>query len=154
MTATRNAIAADIVITLFSRLTTGDNLCGLAYLKPSSEYAYGIVVAHWLNATGDCFAHEVGHIFGADHNTSNASGIPFTYGHGYQYTPTGHPDAITCFRTIMAYDFSCSVGTISTPNNFSNPSVNIQYYNLSTGAPTFTVPSGNSIKIEYLIVSL
>ena len=72
LTATRDAVAADIVITLFSRLTTGDNLCGFAYLKPSSEYAYGIVVAQWLNAAGDCFAHEVGHIFGADHNTSQA----------------------------------------------------------------------------------
>ena len=145
LVATRNGAAADIVITLFGRLTTGDNLCGLAYINPSSEYSYGIVVAQWLNAAGDCFAHEVGHIFGADHNTANATSSPFAYGHGYQYTPTSHPDAIQCFRTIMAYDFSCPVGSIFTPNNFSNPSVNIQYYNLGTGVPTFTVPSGNAV---------
>jgi hypothetical protein len=148
LTTTRNAVAADVVIILFSRLTTGDSLCGLAYRKPSSEYSYGIVVAQWLNAAGDCFAHEVGHIFGADHNTANATGSPFSYGHGYQYTsPVISPNIIGpigCFRTIMAYDFTCPQGGLSVRNNFSNPSIYIPYIN-ANGVLLANIPSGNAI---------
>ena len=151
LTATRDATAADIVITLFARLTTGDNLCGRAYLKPSPEYAYGIVVAQWLNAAGDCFAHEVGHIFGADHNTSDTSDAPFAYGHGYQYANPVIPPTtigpIGCFRTIMAYDFTCPQGGLSTPNNFSNPSISIPYIN-ANGVLLANRPSGNGLSAD------
>ena len=125
----RNSTAADIVVTLVGTVPNGDKLCGLAFRKASPASAYAVVAAKYVGQYGDCFSHEVGHIFGADHDVTNVSSPPpFSYDHGLQYMPSD--TALSgCFRTIMAYYFECKSGQLVEINHLSNPSVS---YTLNT----------------------
>jgi len=69
------------------------------------------------------FAHELGHLLGADHDVPNEFGPPYPYAHGY-IGPGNN------WRTIMAY--SCGPGCNRVPF-WSNPNVN---------HPTDNVPMG------------
>ena len=94
MQALRDQYAADVAILLTGR----SNYCGVAWLYPGAESAFGVVAEDC--ATGYfSFAHEIGHIQGARHNPEIDSGTtPFAFGHGYYYQPER-------WRTIMSYDF-------------------------------------------------
>jgi hypothetical protein len=93
-------------------LTTSTDLCGAVYYIPASSVyqAYGVVSL--ACATGNYTpAHEIGHLFGARHNT-DANTSPFPYGHGY-VSPTN------AWKTIMSTSTSCG-GCPRIPY-FSNP---------------------------------
>lgn len=106
----RDASRADVVVLL----TDGKDACGVGYLNAPASHAFAVV--GWRCATGTyTFAHEVGHVLGANHDRANASGSPYPYGHGQFSLDSGER-----FRTIMAYD--CP-GGCTRINTWSNPSI-------------------------------
>lgn len=117
--ALRDAARADVVV----MLTDGKDACGVGYINAPASYAFAVV--GWQCATGNySFAHEVGHVLGANHDRDNASDSPYPYGHGYQF----RLDSGERFRTIMSYD--CP-GGCTRINTWSNP--NITYGGARTG---------------------
>lgn len=119
---TRNAVNADLM-----HLVLGgqSNACGIAYLGPSVNAAYG-VTSH------DCFfqysfTHEVGHNFGNNHAPEDGLiSNPFRpYAYGYK-----NCTAAQRFRTVMAY--ACTSGAAGTRiPNLANP--NVLYNGMTTG---------------------
>ncbi len=109
--AVRDAVGADVVVLL----TDGKDACGVGYINAPASHAFAVV--GWRCATGNyTFAHEIGHVLGANHDRANASGSPYPYGHGYQFSlPSGER-----FRTIMSYD--CP-GGCTRLNTWSNPDI-------------------------------
>lgn len=109
--ALRDAARADVVV----MLTDGKDACGVGYINAPASHAFAVV--GWRCATGNySFAHEVGHVLGANHDRANASGSPYPYGHGYQFS-LGSGER---FRTIMSYD--CP-GGCTRINSWSNPDI-------------------------------
>lgn len=103
----RNSVAADVAVLIVN----GSAACGIGYLNSSASTAFSVVAR--TCATGYySFAHEIGHNFGANHDPANASGSPYSYGHGYQRPTNG-------WRTIMAY--ACSGASCTRINYWSNP---------------------------------
>ena len=90
--------------------------CGTSKVMATQESAFAVV--HYACATGYySFAHEVGHLQGARHNTEvDDATTPFSYGHGY-YNAAGK------WRTIMSYD--CPARDCVRVPYWSNP--NIKY---------------------------
>ena len=126
----RDDFAADVVILLHSHRA---GYCGggiaflLAHRPGAAEWAFavsGIGVATCSDSDGNTFAHEIGHIQGASHNTEepSASGAPYTYGHGFC-------NATKNWRTVMSYN----TGGRCKPRiqHFSNPVV--LYQGTATG---------------------
>ena len=84
------------------------------------------------------FAHEIGHLFGAQHDrfTGHPNFIR-SYGHGYVNLQEN-------WRTIMAYDWECNSRGIECPRllYWSNPNVN----HPTTGSPMGVNDSENNVK--------
>jgi hypothetical protein len=113
--------------------------CGLAdAIKATAGTAFAIV--HYDCATGYySFAHELGHLMGARHNTEvDATGTPYAFGHGFLHT------SAPAWRTIMAYD--CPAGCTRL-QYFSNPDVN--YGGVAMG----TVGLNNNARVLNLTAS-
>lgn len=113
----RDAAKADIVLMI---IDTGSSplLCGQAQrLLATKEAAFAVVERNCLGATTSSLAHEMGHLFGADHEPANASISPprFDHGHGYQ-APENAPDR---WRTVMSYE--CSGVPCRRVNLWSSP---------------------------------
>ncbi len=138
----RNLHTADMVMLL---VTVG-RPSGIAWAPPSPNSDYAFCVVKQKAATGHyTFAHELGHIQGANHNPEESrSEIP--YGHGYT-------DAQSCFRTIMSYpkhedycpnckDCSrCDYGSCRRIPYWSNP--NARYL----GEPTGTASTHDNARV-------
>jgi hypothetical protein len=127
---TRDVFNADVM-----HLVLGgqSNACGVAYLGPSVNAAYG-VTSH------DCFfqysfTHEVGHNFGNNHAPEDGiNSNPFRpYSYGYK-----NCTAVPRFRTVMAYACA-SGGSGSRILNLSNPNV------ANNGLPTGTSTQNNAL---------
>ncbi len=109
----RDEFCADQV----SLIVDTGNACGITYIQdpaPDSTFedsAFSVVRDHC--ATGYySFAHEIGHIMGARHNTqADSTNTPYAYGHG-------HYDTSVDMRTIMSYN--CP-GGCTRQNQWSNP---------------------------------
>lgn len=112
--AMRNNTIADMVVLVVEDAAS----CGRASrVLATAATAFAVV-------TGSCmpdsysFAHELGHLQGADHDLPNNCTVqgypcgPYTYGYGY-VSPTG------AWRTIMAGDATC--GGCLRVNYWSNP---------------------------------
>ena len=122
VTNRRDRVKADIVI----MLTTASDYCGSAYINPPPNFAMGVV--NYRCATGYySFAHEIGHIQGAEHNVEDAGTSVFPYGYGYRNTATSPP-----WRTIMSYP--CPTTNCPRLQYFSNPNVN--YNGIAMGTPS------------------
>ncbi|MEM7800769.1 MAG: M12 family metallo-peptidase [Chloroflexota bacterium] len=112
----RNQVNADIVITLVEE----ELYCGVAYLMSSPSFqfeafAYAIV-ADQCAVDDLSFPHEIGHLFGAQHDRANAFMQPaYPYAYGYV-------DPESEFRTVMAYSTTC-LGPCPRVGYWSNPSV-------------------------------
>lgn len=128
----RDSYAADLV----SMFIENGTYCGIGNLGPSASAAFTVVNRGC--ATGNySFAHEIGHNFGARHDTYvDASTSPYAYGHGYAYT-TGK------WRTVMAYNNACTAaGTSCTRVGYwSNPNV------LYGGVPMGTSSSADNARV-------
>lgn len=104
----RDEVGADIVIALVDH-----NLkdCGIARLGPSSIYAFGVVTITPQCLSFRTFTHEVGHLFGADHQKEfSTTSIPFA--HGWPsvgqaelpaYTNPGEKMRFICTTDVMGY---------------------------------------------------
>jgi len=115
----RDASRADVVVLL----SNSSGACGVGYQNAPASHAF--VNVHWNCATGNyTFAHEIGHVLGADHDRATASNASYPYGHGYQFTLADGQR----FRTIMSYD--CP-GGCTRINTWSNP--DITYGGVRTG---------------------
>lgn len=130
----RDRFGADLVVLLVQN--GGD--CGIANLAVISsdaddDSAFSVVQQGCI--TNHTFAHELGHVSGAHHDTW-VDPTPFP-GHAHGYVPVRadrNPDTgvLTCtanpageWRTIMAYRDKCDACGVTCPRapNFSNPSV-------------------------------
>jgi len=138
--ATREAYGADLMHLV---LGASSSACGVAYLGPSVNAAYGVT-------SRDCFfqytfAHEVGHNFGSHHAPEDgASGAFRTYSYGYKNCA-----ATSRYRTVMAY--ACSPSPSGTRIlNFS--STTVQYNGQPTG--TATQDNARSLREAFPIVQV
>lgn len=120
----RNTYKADLV-SLF--VANGGSYCGVAYIMTSVSTSFassGFNVVDKDCATGYySFGHEMGHNMGARHDryVDNTNNSPYSYNHGYYYSPGK-------WRTVMAYNNGCSAaGTSCTRIAYwSNPD---KFYN-------------------------
>jgi len=116
--ARRDALGADVVILIVGSL---EGVCGVAWLGPSYSLAFGVVKSSCI--TGNyTFAHEIGHMQGAQHNEQAKRNISWPYGHGFI-----HPSTIPSqnFRTVMAYDCTnWGYGFCPRISYWSNPDIN------------------------------
>jgi hypothetical protein len=131
--AKRNLYNADVAVLLINN----DSACGLAGdIMANRGTAFAVV--HYDCATGNySFAHEIGHLQGARHDTlqdSNNGPSCSTFNHGYVNAAQG-------WRTIMAYNnASCVNGFCKRVQYWSNPSIT---YN---GSPTGIAGQNNNAK--------
>lgn len=104
--AQRNASGADVVMALTETIISGGKrVCGLAAaIGAQSNSAIALVGRTCIQAS---FAHEMGHLFGARHDTFvDATATPYSYGHGYV-------DKANKVLTVMAYADACTVSGIN-----------------------------------------
>jgi len=102
--------------------------CGIAFdIEASRSGAFGVVANNCMQ-NNYSFAHELGHLLGADHDVDWDVAPPYPYAHGYIYF-TGK------WRTIMSYNLPCKAKGYSCKRigYWSNPNVN---------HPTDLVPMG------------
>jgi hypothetical protein len=126
---TRNAVGADLMHLVLANIT---NACGVAYLGPSANFAYGVTARGCFGQY--TFSHEVGHNFGNNHAPDDpVSSSPFRpYSFGYKSCGSSPQ-----FRTVMAY--VCGGGGGARILNLSNPSV------LHNGLVTGTGAQNNAL---------
>ena len=117
--ALRNTYGADLV----SLFVENPQYCGLAWVGPSSSYAFSVVNRGCASGNYS-FVHELGHNFGALHDPYVDPGTsPYAFGHGLTDPAQG-------WRTVMAYNNACAAAGTSCARiaYFSNP-------NLTYGSP-------------------
>jgi len=112
--ALRETYGADLV----SLFVENSQYCGLGWIGPNAGYAFTVVNRGC--ASGNLsFPHELGHNFGARHDSYvDAATTPYAYGHGYVNTNGG-------WRDVMSYNNACAAVGISCTRiaYLSNPSV-------------------------------
>ena len=139
----RNESGADVAILIRTQAA----FCGQAYLLSNNPnwraFEAGLAFG-WVNlhcALGlYIFAHEIGHIQGAQHNEHEDINPNFPYGHGYIHSVPGGSNN---FGTVMSYAWGvgCTAGLCPDIPYFSNP--NISY----RGTPTGTVGMHNNARV-------
>ncbi len=88
----RETLGADLVLTISN--TT--DYCGIAYLDADTTYAFSVVSHGCMSAYTPI--HELGHNFGAHHDTNNAYNYEYSFGYGLQID-----DVEPYWRTVMSY---------------------------------------------------
>jgi hypothetical protein len=160
--ALRDHYAADVVL----YLTQGSCIppvgqviiLGISYIPgnngvpvpPAPDYAFAASLYDCANNPGDWVAaHEVAHVFGANHNMDqephNPTPLqPYAWGHWKKHLWTGDP--IEGARTLMAYVDRCLDITDVCPRiqYYSNPNVTVDWF--TTG--TATHDNARLIKLE------
>ena len=133
--ALRETYGADLV----SLFVENGAYCGMGWIGPNA--AYGFTVVNRGCASGNLsFPHEIGHNFGARHDTYvDAATTPYAYGHGYV-------NAMAGWRDVMAYNNACAaVGTSCTRIAYlSNP--NVTYGSPAT--PTGSAATADTARVH------
>ncbi|HLA62884.1 MAG TPA: M12 family metallo-peptidase [Rhodothermales bacterium] len=128
--ALRTAYRADVV----SLIGVYSDNCGLGYLNSSAASAFSVV--QYTCATGYySFGHEIGHNFGAHHDTAIANNTTYPYGHGWVSLEGD-------WRTVMAYNnTACPGGSCTRIPHWSDSSI------LYNGLPTGDVPTRDNARV-------
>jgi hypothetical protein len=137
----RNTYGADMVQMLVNNAGSG---CGIAYLNGpaasmAGQSAYAYAVTDWQCVSPNyTFAHEFGHIQGANHAPDDPTGTG-AYSYSFGFKRCG---STPYFRSVMAY--ACTSGATGTVRSkyFSNPGVNF------SGAPTGTATQNNGATLH------
>ncbi|MEK7400909.1 MAG: M12 family metallo-peptidase [Gemmatimonadota bacterium] len=130
--ALRNLYSTDVVVLITGGFT--DSVCGRGYLQSTATTAFSVVSWDCAVAPRWTLAHEVGHNYGARHETSNDPGSPYTYGHGF--TPSD-----LAWRTIMTTFVACN--NCPRVQFWSNPDVTFP----STGQVMGTTTAENNARV-------
>ena len=110
----RDTYGADLV----SLFVENGQYCGLGWIGPSANYAF-TVVNRGCASSNLSFPHEIGHNFGARHDTYVDAGTsPYAYGHGWV-------DVGQRWRDVMAYNNACAAYGVNCTRipYFSNPNM-------------------------------
>lgn len=141
----RDTVGADIVVLIDEDTSSA----GLSYYMsiPSSSFAanaFSVVYSGALPSLS--MTHELGHLFGANHDRASATGVTaFPYAYGWRVCDTNLP----MFRTVMAY----ACGSAIRINYLSNPRLSyaglplgvdydVDPANAADNARTFTETAG------------
>lgn len=112
--ALRTTYGADLV----SLFVENGQYCGLAWIGPNVNYAFS-VVNRGCATSNLSFPHELGHNFGARHDTYvDSANTPYAFGHGFV-------NVAQAWRDVMAYNNACAASGVSCARvpYFSNPNV-------------------------------
>ena len=143
------ALGADIVVLLVRHSLTAQNAAGIAFLAPTS-WTEGYAVSWTTTVSPVVFAHEVGHLFGADHEpcsaidaTTNCSTnlVSSFHAHSLNITLPAQwpiPPKTLNRKTIVWGNFIQGKHI----TGFSNPDVSI------LGTPTGTTTRNNALRIK------
>jgi len=126
----RDTYGADLV----SLFVENGQYCGLGWVGPSAGYGF-TVVNRGCASSNLSFPHELGHNFGARHDTYvDASTTPYAYGHGWVDIGKG-------FRDVMAYNNACAAYGVNCTRipYFSNPNITYSSDVLGSTATADTV---------------
>ena len=98
----RNTYGADLV----SLFVESSQYCGYAWIGPNANYAFSVINRGCASGNYS-FPHEIGHNFGALHDTYvDSSTTPYAYGHGIT-------DPAEAWRDVMAYNNACTAAGTS-----------------------------------------
>jgi hypothetical protein len=115
----RETYGADLV----SLFVENGQYCGMGWIGPNA--GYGFTVVNRGCASGNLsFPHELGHNFGARHDSYvDAATTPYAYGHGYVNTNGGWRDVMAYNNACAAVGISCTrIAYLSNPNvTYGNP---------------------------------
>ena len=115
----RETYGADLV----SLFVENGQYCGMGWIGPNA--GYGFTVVNRGCASGNLsFPHELGHNFGARHDSYvDAATTPYAYGHGYVNTNGGWRDVMAYNNACAAVGISCTrIAYLSNPNvSYGNP---------------------------------
>ena len=110
--ALRNTYGADLV----SLFVESAQYCGYGWIGPDPNYAFSVINRGCASGNYS-YPHELGHNFGARHDTYvDSSTTPYAYGHGWV-------DVGERWRDVMAYNNACAAVGVSCTRipYFSNP---------------------------------
>ena len=156
---TRSTYDADIVV-MFTKPVPKNGMCGIARQMtkpPSSSFcseAFAVVPVNCATSKHS-FAHELGHVMGANHNIMlNTDGTPikiantFEHSHGF-VSPTNR------WRTIMSYPTaSCVPPSCKRIPYWSNPSVSYPPAKGANQVQPQTVFTGSDVENNALSLNL
>ena len=129
--ALRDQYGADLV----SLFVENPQYCGYGWVGPSAGYAFSVVNRGCASGNYS-FPHELGHNFGARHDSYvDPSTTPYTYGHGWV-------DVGEAWRDVMAYNNACAAVGVSC--------VRIAYFstpNLTYGSPADPLGSASTADV-------
>lgn len=147
----RNSLEADVVYIIKDH---GSDRARVYQIGPNEGEAFIVVDVERLAAGDYTFSHELGHIFGSDHDNNNLTAniwTPTGMPHGPHYAGNaggrGYNDAANGFHTIMAYSCGAACGGFNPIPYFSS---NTTRYD--PPGPVGNVPLGDGARnVEQII---
>ena len=119
--AAHDSMQADLMVMIEQVPATSD--AGLsATINASPANAFAVVGTQYMTAN-QSFAHEVGHLMGADHDQQDTTSDVFHMGHGFWAWQQADSSSnfSFCGHTIMSYAIGAVKGGVGKTNYFSLP---------------------------------
>ena len=158
-----DSLQADLMVMLEAIPATLESGASVA-INATASNAFAVVSTSYMTSNLS-FAHEVGHLMGADHPQADTNQNVFRFGHGY-WTWTVYSilsPAANCAHTIMSYTVAQSAGVQPWSGNvlpqcapdprityWSSPTV---YANTGSGAPIIMGATGTNDNAQVLNIT-